>query len=95
MSSRLVWPAKDPDEVLDYLLDWSAVPLENGETISESTWESDVSGIAIGSSSIVDCSTVVWLSGGVAGTSYKLTNHIVTSEAREYDQSVTIRVKDL
>lgn len=87
----LTWPDKDPDEVLDYELDWSA-RLSSGETISTSTWIVP-DGIVEDSSSKTDSVTKIWLSGGTAG-SYSFTNRIVTSGGRTMDQSVTLSVAD-
>jgi hypothetical protein len=83
-------PAKDPDEVLDYGLEWSDV-LEDGETISTSSWTA-TAGITLGTSgatapSISSTQTLCWLSGGTAGSIYTITNRIVTSESRTYDRS--------
>lgn len=84
---------KDPQAVLDYKIDWSAW-LASGETISTSTWTVP-SGITDDSDSITDSntSTTIWLSGGTADTDYDLINHIVTSEGREEDRTITIGVR--
>ena len=34
--------------------------------------------------------TTVWLSGGVAGQSYSVVNHIVTAAGREEDRTIKI-----
>ena len=55
----LTWPKKDPDEVLDYSIDWSA--RLNGDTISSSIWEVPT-GITKNSDYFTDDATVIWLS---------------------------------
>lgn len=86
----LRWPNKDPDEVLDYVIDWS--DRLAGDTISTSTWEVP-SGITKDSDSNGTTSTTVWLSGGTANAVYTLTNRIVTAAGRTMDQSVRLTVR--
>lgn len=81
---------KDPDAVLDYGIRWDQW-LADGETISTSTWIVP-DGITKNSDSHDTTTTTIWLAGGTAGTSYKLTNRITTSESRTDDRSLTIRV---
>lgn len=90
---------KDPDAVLDFEFDWAALTngtgsadwLESGETISTRTVTED-SGITVDSDAIVNSATgvVVWLSGGTAGNSYKVTCHITTSSGREDDRTILV-----
>lgn len=87
----LTWPSKDPDEVLDYDLDWSARLLT--DTIATSDWSvSDGVGLTIGAESNTTTTTKVWLSGGTLGTAYTLLNRITTTGGRTMDQSVKIKI---
>lgn len=83
---------KDPDAVLDYKVDYSSW-LADGETISTATVTVDA-GITKDSSSVTDSNTSVtaWLSGGTAGDNYKVTYHITTSDGREDDRTIVIKV---
>jgi hypothetical protein len=83
---------KDPDAVLDYIIDWSSW-LASGETITASTWTVD-DGITKDSDSFSDDETVIWLSGGSVYTDYECTNHIVTSGNREDDRTIIIRCRE-
>lgn len=87
----LSWPNKDADEVLDYALDWSA--RLGTDTIKTSTWAVPT-GIDKLSDAVAsgDSQTVIWLSGGVLGKSYKFTNRIVTDGGRTMDQSVMLAI---
>lgn len=87
----LTWPNKDPDEVLDYELDWS-VRLGT-DTISTSTWIVPT-GITKNSDTSDSTSATIWLSGGTAGESYTFTNRITTTGGRTMDESVKLKVKD-
>ena len=94
----LSWPKKDPDEVLDYQLDWADADdprLETGETLSASTWTVVEGDVVIDSSSYVATGlSTVWLSGGTAGTRCVLLNRVTTSGGRTYDQSVILRIRN-
>lgn len=84
---------KDPQARKDYQFDWSAWLDEAGDTISASTW-TPTSGITVDSSSRTDTHTTVWLSGGTAGQSYEVVNHITTAGGREDDRTLLVRVRN-
>lgn len=82
---------KDPQAVLDYSLDWE---LDEGDTISASSWAIVVgAGLVIDSENFGDDYTTVWLSAGVAGTTYKLTNTISTVDGRTDERTINLKVK--
>lgn len=96
----LKWPEKDPNEVLDYELDWANPEeprLETGETLLTSVWS-----VVVGDVEIDQVATdftpqglsTVWLSGGTAGVKCELLNRVTTSKGRTYDKSVLLRVRD-
>jgi hypothetical protein len=89
--TALNWPDKDPDEVLDYGLDWSARILT--DTISTSTWTVPT-GLTGTTESNTTTVTVVWLSDGAVGSTYEVLNRIVTAAGRTMDQTVRIRIKE-
>lgn len=82
---------KDPDAILDYQVNWSA--WLSGDTIQTSTWQAE-SGITIDSDSNTTTAATVWLSGGAAGNTYDVTNHIVTAAGREDDRTIQIKVQE-
>lgn len=88
----LSWPAKDPDEVLDYQFDWSE-RLEAGETISASNFTIVEGTVVKDSQSVAGGLTTVWLSGGTLGEVCLITNRITTNQGRTYDESVKLRVR--
>ena len=85
----LKWPNKDPDEVLDYQIDWTARLAT--DTITASTWIVPAS-ITKDSDSFTGTATTIWLSAGTNGTSLKITNRIVTAKGRTMEESVNIRI---
>jgi len=98
MTASHSFPAKDPNEVLDYTVDWQGTNnpvLESGEAITTSTWTTP-SGLTEDSTSKTSTTTTVVLSGGTAGTLYTLTNNIVTdnSPARTYERDINLEVRE-
>lgn len=86
----LKWPVKDPDEVLDYKVDWTAaIGVDN---IVSSLFEVP-DGLVMDSQMFTTKTTTIWLSGGVEGVTYLITNRIVTNGARTYDQTMKLKVK--
>lgn len=94
----LRWPTKDPDEVLDYQIDWLGDASERGplygldDAIANSLWVVPA-GITKESDVFDDGSVTIWLSGGTAGETYELLNRITTDDGRVFDQTVKIKVK--
>lgn len=86
----LSWPYKDPDEILDYNLNW--LDRLAGDTITGSTWIVPT-GLVEDSSSFQDTSTEIWLSGGVLGEKYGVQNRVTTAGGRTFDQTVTLLIK--
>ena len=90
------WDPKDPDEILDYEINWSApdgARLSPGDTIVTSTWPVIPAGITKNSDSHTTTSSTIWLSGGTIGATYELTCRITTAGGRTHDQSVKLQVK--
>jgi len=86
----LSWPAKDPDEVLDYQLDWSKRILD--DAIQSSEW-SVPEGLTKVSDFHAETETTVWLQGGSLDQTYVVLNRIVTIGGRTMDQSVKLKIK--
>lgn len=82
---------KDPDAVLDYIVDWSRWLA--GDTIAASLWIVPADLTKVTESNLAT-KAIVWLSGGTAGQSYTVTNRITTAGGRTEDRSFTIRVED-
>ncbi len=82
---------KDPDAILDYMIDWSAWLVD--DKISVSTWVADT-GLTVDSDTFTNSTTTVWLSGGTALSRYEIINHITTEAGREDDRTIIIVCKD-
>ncbi|MCF6197632.1 MAG: hypothetical protein L3J50_13130 [Emcibacter sp.] len=90
---------KDPDAVLDYVIDWSVGYLLSTEQITASSWfilpQGAVDDLAIDTMPpVVSGVATVFVSGGIAGKSYQLTNRITTDQGRIDERSITIRVEE-
>lgn len=88
------WEAeKDPDDVADFALNWSASPRLGNDEIVASDWIGVHEDLTVESDSFTVATTTVWLSGGVAGTTYELTNRVTTAGGRTLDQTALLVVK--
>jgi len=84
---------KDPGAKLDYGFDYSDW-LYEGDSITTSSWTVETGGLDIDPEYHDSTSTVVWLSGGVAGRTYRVTNRITTTAGRIDERSIEIRVRE-
>jgi len=82
---------KDPDAVLDYVIDWST--WLGIDTIATSTWTAD-SGITVDSEQETTTTATVWLSGGTAGSRYNVVNEITTNAGRTENRTIVIEVRE-
>lgn len=82
----------DPDAVLDFVFDFSAW-LGPSETITSQTVTADT-GVTVGAVTQSAGVVTVWLSGGVLGSTVRVTCHIVTDQGREDDRSFRVNVVD-
>lgn len=87
----LRWPSKDPDERLDYTIDWSG--RLGTDTIVSSAWPEVPDGVTLDAESFGPRSATVWIVGGTLGTTYRLVNRITTVGGRIMDQSVDLPVR--
>lgn len=102
------WPAKDPDNVWDYPLNWAGQMTEDqNDTIAayvpflhadndddELEIMSAPSGGLGAAPSFTNTTTTVWLRGGTAGTTYQVVNRIRTAGGRQYDWTYTVEVRE-
>jgi hypothetical protein len=89
----LQWPAKDPNEVLDYTVDWSA-RLTTGEKIDASTFTVDAdSAVTIQSQTFSHTTATVWLINGTVGKTAEVLNRVTTSAGRVMDETVLLPIQ--
>lgn len=80
---------KDPAALRDYGFDWSDYLDDLSDTISSSMWSADT-GITIASTSNTTTTALVWLSGGTAGSQYRVVNTITTTGGRTDQRTLLI-----
>lgn len=85
------WPNKQPAELLDYAIDWTA-RLDAGDTIKASAFVVP-DGLEATSSSRGDRDAVVWLGAGDDRVSYLIVNRITTTAGRELRQVVRLKIR--
>lgn len=83
---------KDPSDVVEVGIDWR--PELEGANISTSTWAAEA-GLTVDSSSRSNGTANAFISGGVSGSNYRLTNTITTSDNQTLNRSFIITVKEL
>jgi hypothetical protein len=89
--STLNWPPKDPNELLDYSINWTN-RLDRGDIIVDSSWTVP-STIVRYANAFSQTLTTIWLSGGtVSSTPVAVTNQITTQGGRIMEQTVNIKI---
>ncbi|MGV1048216.1 MAG: hypothetical protein ACOYD4_06805 [Solirubrobacterales bacterium] len=79
---------KDPDATLDYTVDWSQWLGE--DTIDVSDWVV-ATGLTEDSATNTTTTATIWLTGGVPGQNYDVTNRITTTGGRVDDRTIRVR----
>ena len=82
---------KDPDSILDYQFDWEL--WLNGDEIDTSVWVVPA-GLTEDSKANTTTTTTVWLSAGVLGQRYEVTNRITTVGGRTEDRLFIVRIRE-
>ncbi len=96
----LILPPKDPNEILDYQIDWAdakAPRLVTGELLATSTLSVVEGTIAIDQvkSGFAPSGLVtVWIESGLPGEACIILNRVTTSLGRTYDQSCKLRIRN-
>jgi len=86
---------KDPDAVLDYLIDWGAEYLGD-DLLAESDWSvapDEAGGVTIAGSDFDATTSTVKAGGGLPGRIYRLINEVVTASGRVDSRSIVLRVE--
>jgi hypothetical protein len=80
---------KDPSATLDYTLDWGAWLAS--DTIATSIW-SVPTGLTLERSEFTQTQAIAWISGGVVGASYAVTNTITTVGGRTDTRTIMFTI---
>jgi hypothetical protein len=94
--AALSWPAKDPEDVLDYELDISPVLAGNEKdtiaTIDVTIQPSATGDLVLASSAVDGSVAVLWLTGGQAGTVYSVQVTLGTTAGRTIGRAIYLPV---
>ena len=82
---------KDPDEVLDFRVNWANVLGADVDTIATGSFTAEA-GITKGSEVMATTYMDVWLSGGTDAEDYEILNDIETASGRTWQRSILIKV---
>jgi hypothetical protein len=82
---------KDPSATLDYTLDWGAWLAS--DTIATSDWTVPT-GLTLVRSEVTPSQAIAWISGGVVGTTYAVTNTITTTGGRTDTRTIMFTVSN-
>lgn len=92
----LNWPAKDPGDILDYILDIApAIVGNDGDgiaTLNVNITPSNPGDLTLQSATADGSRVILWLSGGQAGTIYTIGFAITTVNGRSLQRSVLLPV---
>lgn len=95
----LSWPAKDPQDVLDYQFDIApALQGNDGDAVASldvSIKPADPGDLSLASAAADGARCVLWLAGGHAGTTYSVTLRVGTQAGRTLSRSVLLPVVSL
>lgn len=86
------WPAKDPDEVLDFSWD---VPLDAGDTISGTPTRTVITGtVSVEEPTFSGARITVYISGGASGETAVIELTCQTSGGRTFQETFVLPIKD-
>ena len=91
----LYWPDKDPDEVLDYVHDWTDRLASTGDddtVVSVLTLVTKGTVVLDSPAGLSGMFQTTWLSGGTACETCIITLRAVTALGRTYDETVTLNI---
>lgn len=83
---------KDPDEVRDFTVDWTA-DLPDGVSIADASFLPDDATLVVDSATHDDTGAAGRFSGGVNGQQYRVTNRVELSDGQIYDYGFTVSVR--
>jgi len=102
------WPNKDPNETLDYTIDWSRL-LPSGGTVTAASWfiddadgvktavtaASTVNGLTVTTTTATATKTTIVLSAGTQNVDYKISCQATFSNGNIVERSVRLSAKEI
>ena len=84
---------KDPGGVIEHAVDWDAGYLA-GRAISQSIWQVEPVGLTLTGARLADGRAAVTLSGGAAGSVYRVSNRVTLSDGSSDERTLVVRVEE-
>ena len=84
---------KDPGGVTEYAVDWDAGYLA-GRTISQSVWQVAPAGLVLAGGRLAGGRAAITLSGGMAGSVYRVSNRVTLSDGSSDERTLVVRVEE-
>lgn len=95
MYAQLAWPKKNPEDILDYTVDWTTelTLLEPPDSIASVAWTIPTP-LTKGAETNSGTTTTVFISGGVANKNYEIGCRIVTAAGRRIKRTIILPVRN-
>lgn len=90
MSTPQIWFSKDPNDVLDYMV--NAATWLGTDTISSVSWTVPT-GLTKDSQSNTTTTATIWVSGGTVGTEYEVLCRVVTAGGKTKDWTIGFTIE--
>jgi hypothetical protein len=88
------WAEQSIDSRRDYSEDWSEL-LSGNDSILSSAWSNDGGeSLVLDGDSVTGSVTSVWISGGVAGKTYRISNIVTTNQGRRDARYFSVTISD-
>lgn len=84
---------KDPSGVIEHAVDWDAGYLA-GRLISQSMWAVLPPGLILSAPRQSGGRTAITVTGGIAGTVYRLSNRVTLSDGSSDERTLVVRVEE-
>lgn len=86
--------SQQPTERLSYTIDYTDV-LPTGDNVDTATATVSPAGLTVESVSPLDPRVKFWVTGGVSGTTYKVTVTMHSADGRVFQDEVTFKIKEI
>jgi hypothetical protein len=77
-----------PNELQDWTINWATRGL-GADTITTSAWAVNSADVALSDAAETATTTTIWVTGGIPGNAYSITNTVETAGGRTLQETVT------
>ncbi len=87
------WGIKDPDEALDFAVDWSR-RLSGDHLAAVEFIVEEAAGVSLYDGWTTASAAMIWISGGTVGQTAQILCRVTTEGGRTMDQSLRLAIRD-